>query len=66
MNPREIAIYLNECTDEQFIETFALLYQAIYGRGVPVEYDEKEIIKIMDVKQLCDKLEKILTEIKGE
>lgn len=66
MTPREIAVYLNECTDEEFAETFALLYRGMLGRGIPTEYDDKGIVEIMDVKCLCGRLEQILNEIKGE
>lgn len=67
MNPREVAVWINtECTDEEFVETFALLYQGIYGRGISTEYDSKGIVEMMDVKHLCNRLEKILNEIKGE
>ena len=67
MTPREIAAWLNtECTDEEFIETFALLHQGTLGRGIPTEYDDKGIVGMMDVKCLCHRLEQILNEIKGE
>lgn len=66
MTPREIAVYLNECTDEEFAETFALLHQGMLGRGIPTGYDDKGIVEIMDVKCLCNYLGRILNEIKGE
>ena len=65
MNPREIAEWLNCCTDEEFVEAFALLYQGVYGRGIPTEYDREALVEMMDVKCLCNRLEQILNEIKG-
>ena len=65
MNPREIAEWLNCCTDEEFIETFALLYQGVYGRGIPTEYDREALIELTDVKHLCNLLGQMLNEIKG-
>lgn len=65
MTPREIAVYLNECTDEEFAETFALLYQGMYGRGIPTEYNREAAIETMDTRYLCSRLEQILNEIKG-
>ena len=66
MTPREIANWLNaDCTDEEFVETFALLYQGMYGRGIPTEYNKEASIETMDTKYLCNRLEQILNEIKG-
>ena len=66
MTPREIAVWLNsDCTDEEFVETFALLYQGMYGRGIPTEYDRETLIERMDTRYLCSRLEQILNEIKG-
>lgn len=57
MSPREVAEWLNsKCTDEEFVETFALLYRAMYGRGIPEEYDRKTMIDTINVKALCNEL----------
>ena len=65
MNPREVAIWLNkECTDEEYIETFALLYKAMDNRGIPEEYDKEFMISNLNVKGLCGKLESMLNVLK--
>ena len=66
MNPREVAKWLNtECTDKEFVETFALLYQGMYGRGIPTEYNREVIVETIDTRYLCSRLEQILNDIKG-
>lgn len=61
MTPREVAVWLNkDCTDEEFIETFALLYKAMDARGIPEEYDKEAMINSLDVDSLCRKLSVIL------
>ena len=57
MSPREVAEWLNsKCTDEEFVETFALLNIAMYGRGIPKEYDRETVIKTINVTSLCNEL----------
>ena len=61
MTPREVAVWLNkDCTDEEFLETFALLYKAMDNRGIPEDYDKKVMINDLDVDILCRKLSAIL------
>ena len=66
MNPREVAEYLSKCTDKEFVEVFALLYHSTLGRCIPTEYDTEWMIKNLDEKHLCNLLERLLTEMKGE
>ena len=64
MTPRKVAVWLNSCTDEEFLETFALLYKAMDGRGIPTEYDANGMINNMNIKLLCYHLGDILNEMK--
>jgi len=65
MTASEVAQWLNyEATDEQFAETFALLEIMSYGRQAPQIYDQKEIIKSMNITTVCRRLNEILSEIK--
>ena len=64
MNPREVAVWLNSCTDEEFAETFALLYKAMDCRRIPTEYDANGMINNMSTKVLCDNIKSILDEFK--
>jgi hypothetical protein len=67
MTPREIAEWLNtESTDEEFLETFALFYKAIYGRGIPTEYDSKALVEDMNINLFCNELRKVLEDIREE
>ena len=67
MNPREVAMWLNiGCTEEEFLETFALLYKALDGRGIPEEYDKEFMIESLDIDVLCRKLGAILETYKKE
>ena len=67
MTPREVAVWLNnECTNEEYIETFALLYKAMDSRGIPEEYDKETMIDSLDVEVLCRKLSAILEGYKKE
>ena len=67
MNPREVAMWLNiGCTEEEFLETFALLDVAMYGRGIPEEYNKEAIIENMNVNGLCREIGMILEGFKKE
>lgn len=64
MTASEVARFLNlETTDEQFAEVFALLNIAQNGRGIPMMYDTKQVIKNMDVDSLMKQLGNMLKEI---
>lgn len=65
MNPREVAVWLNNCTDEEFVETFALLDKAMDGRRIPTEYNKEAMINNMSTKVLCDNIKAILDEYKN-
>ena len=67
MTPKEVANWLNtDCTDEEFLETFALLYQGMYGRGIPTEYDSKALVENMNINLFCNELSKVLEDIREE
>lgn len=67
MNVYEIAEFLNtKATDEQFAELFALLERAMFGRGVPKEYDTETIILNMDVNAVCKRMRNMLINIQRE
>lgn len=60
----EVARYMNtEATDVQFAEMFALLDKAQNGRGIPMMYDTKQVIKNMDIDGLMERLGNMLKEI---
>lgn len=65
LSSSEIARFLNSetVTDEQFAEVFALLDMAQNGRGIPMMYDTKQVIKNMDVDGLMKRLGDMLKEI---
>lgn len=65
MTASEVARFLNSeaITDEQFAEVFALLDMAQNGRGIPMMYDTKQVIKNMDVEGLMKRLGNILKEV---
>lgn len=65
MTASEVARFLNSetVTDEQFAEVFALLDMAQNGRGIPMMYDTKQVIKNMDVDGLMKRLGNILKEV---
>ena len=66
MTPREVATWLNsECSDEEFIETFALLYKAMDARGIPKEYNKEIMIASLEIEGLCRKLWTILHNYQG-
>ena len=65
MTPRKVAVWLNSCTDEEFIETFALLYKAMDSRGIPEKYNRETMIENMNTKVLCDNIKAILDELKN-
>ena len=66
MTPREIAIALTECENDEFLEVFALFYQDVYGKGIPEECNVVELVKDMDVRLLCCDLSQVLNNIKDD
>lgn len=66
----EVASWLNNadglgCTDEQFAETFGLLQLMMNGRNISDTYDQDRVIKALEPKELCNRLQQILTEIQN-
>lgn len=67
MSPRDIAIWINsESSNEDFLEMFSCLSLAMNGRGIPDEYDKKEIIKNMEVNSMLKRLNEIVTDVRKD
>lgn len=65
IDARQVANWLNsEATDEEFAEVFALLDIAIFGRGIPENYNQETIIKNADYDGFCKTLNIMLSNIK--
>lgn len=66
MKVREVANWLNSvATDEEFAEVFALLDMAMFGRGIPENYNRDSIIERADYNGCCKALNRILLDIQG-
>ena len=62
--PREIAEWLNkEASDEEFLETFALLERGMSGRGIPKNYNRCDLIEFANYDYVCERLKTILNNL---
>ena len=63
LTPREVANWLHNATDEEYVETFALYgYVTItwWDRPIPDNYDAKKFIKNMNIDHICEAIHDFL------